>query len=45
MVQADMYKDKILAKLNNICKPGYIKYGPVVRLKSFSEVPKGELDI
>jgi hypothetical protein len=45
MVQADLYKDKILAKLENVRERGYIKPGAVVSITSFFAVPKGESDI
>jgi hypothetical protein len=45
MVQADLYKDKILAKLENVRDRGYIKLGAVVSLTSFVAVPKGDADI
>jgi hypothetical protein len=45
MVQADLYKDKILAKLDNVREWGYIRPGAVVSLTSFFAVPKGESDI
>jgi hypothetical protein len=45
MVQAYLYKDKILAKLENIQEWGNIRPGAVVSLTSFFAVQKGESDI